>query len=50
LTGNTVRITAPPARRTYEIAEIVGFVALELGAAVRISAAVDRVEVRPAPH
>jgi hypothetical protein len=47
LTGNKVRITAPPARRTYEIAEIVGFVAAELDVAVRISAALDRVEVGP---
>ena len=47
LTGNTVRIRPAPARRTYEIAEIVGFVAAELDVAVRISAAVDRVEVGP---
>jgi hypothetical protein len=50
LTGNTVRISPPLSRRTYEVAEIVGFVAAELDADVRISAQHDRVEVRPAPH
>jgi hypothetical protein len=50
LTGNTVRISPPPSRRMYEIAEIVGVVALELGAEVRISARADDVEVRPPPH
>jgi hypothetical protein len=50
LTGNTVRISPSRARRAYEIVEIVGFVAAELDAEVRISAARDRVEVRPPPH
>jgi hypothetical protein len=47
LTGNVVRIGAVGARRTYEIAEIVGFVAAELDADVRIWASSDEVEVRP---
>jgi hypothetical protein len=47
LTGNTVRISPAPSRRTYEIAEIVGFVAAELGAQVRISARQDGVEIAP---
>ncbi|HEX6680676.1 MAG TPA: hypothetical protein VF063_08535 [Gaiellaceae bacterium] len=50
LTGNTVRIIPSPARRAYEIVEILGFVAAELDAEVRISAQQDRVEVRPPPH
>jgi len=47
LTGNTVRISPGRARRTYEIVEIVGFVAAELDADVRISARLNRVEVAP---
>jgi len=47
LTGNTVRISPNRARRAYEIVEIVGFVAAELDAGVRISAQQDRVEVAP---
>jgi hypothetical protein len=47
LTGNTVRISPGRARRAYEIVEIVGFVAAELGAEVRIAARQDRVEVAP---
>ncbi|MGN6431406.1 MAG: hypothetical protein ACTHNB_11855 [Gaiellaceae bacterium] len=47
LTGNTVRISPGRARRTFEIAEIVDFVAAELDANVRISARPDRVEVAP---
>ena len=47
LTGNTVRISPGRARRAYEIVEIVGFVAAELGAEIRISARQDRVEVAP---
>ena len=50
LTGNTVRIDPGRARLAYEIVEIIGFVAAELDADVRISAARDRVEVRPPPH
>ena len=50
LTGNTVRISPSRARRAHEIVEIVGFVADELDADVRISAQQDRVEVRPPPH
>ena len=45
--GNTVRISHGRARRTFEIAEIVDFVAAELDADVRISARPDRVEVAP---
>jgi hypothetical protein len=47
LTGNTVRISPNRARRAFEIIEIVGFVAAELDANVRISARLDRVEVAP---
>jgi hypothetical protein len=47
LTGNTVRISPGRARRTFEIVEIVDFVAAELDADVRISARPDRVEVAP---
>jgi hypothetical protein len=50
LTGNIVRITPAPTRRIYEIVEIVGFVAMELDAEVRITARADAVEVRPPPH
>jgi hypothetical protein len=50
LTGNTVRISPGRTRRAYEIVEIVGFVADELGAEVRISARQDRVEVAPPPR
>ena len=50
LSGHTVRIDPGRARRAYEIVEIVGFVAAELDAEVWISAARDRVEVRPPPH
>jgi hypothetical protein len=47
LTGNTVRISLSRARLAYEIVEIIGFVAGELDADVRISARPDRVEVAP---
>jgi hypothetical protein len=47
LTGNTVRISLSRARLAYEIVEIIGFVAAELDADVRISARTDRVEVAP---
>ena len=47
LTGNTVRISLSRARLAYEIVEIIGFVAAELDALVRISARNDRVEVAP---
>jgi hypothetical protein len=47
LSGNTVRIIPGQARPTFEIVEIVGFVASELDADVRISARPDRVEVAP---
>ena len=47
LTGNTVRISPGRVRRAFEIVEIVGFVAAELDANVRISARQDRVEVAP---
>ena len=50
LTGNTVRISPGRARRTYEIVEIVGFVAAELDAEVRISARPDRIEIAPPPR
>jgi len=50
LTGNTVRISPSRARRAYEIVEIVGFVAAELDAEVRISARPDRIEVAPPPR
>ena len=50
LTGNTVRISPNRARRAYEIVEIVGFVAAELDAEVRISARPDRIEVAPPPR
>ncbi|MFL5979985.1 MAG: hypothetical protein ACJ76O_15335 [Gaiellaceae bacterium] len=50
LTGNTVRISPTRARRAYEIVEIVGFVAAELDAEVRISARPDRIEVAPPPR
>ena len=50
LTGNTVRICPSRARLAYEIVEIVGFVAAELDANVRISASQDRVEVAPPPR
>jgi hypothetical protein len=45
-----VRISPQPSRPTYEIAEIVGLVAMELDAQVRISARADKVEVRPPPY
>jgi hypothetical protein len=48
--GNTVRISPSTVRRTYEIAEIVGLVAAELGSEVRIWAEHDRVEVAPPPR
>jgi len=47
LTGNTVRISLSRARLAHEIVEIIGFVAAELDANVRISARTDRVEVAP---
>ena len=47
LAGNTVRISLSRARLAYEIVEIIGFVAAELDADVRISARNDRVEVAP---
>jgi hypothetical protein len=47
LTGNTVRISPSRARRAFEIVEIVGFVAAELDAKVRISARQDSVQVAP---
>jgi hypothetical protein len=47
LSGNTVRISPGKARPTFEIVEILGFVAAELDADVRISARLDRVEVAP---
>ena len=50
LTGNTVRISPSRARRAYEIVEIVGFVAAELDAEVRISARPDRIEIAPPPR
>ena len=50
LTGNTVRISPGRARRTFEIAEIVDFVAAELDADVRIFARPDQVDVAPPPR
>jgi hypothetical protein len=47
LSGNTVRISPGQARPTFEIVEILGFVAAELDADVRISASLDWVEVAP---
>jgi hypothetical protein len=47
LSGNTVCIGAGRARPAFEIVEIIGFVAAELDADVRISARTDRVEVAP---